>query len=116
MATKPKPVDPPEGDDDGAEAKEAAPKKASLIGGILGLLNPLSFLKLPLMQKLIVAGGLIVVLSGAGGAYYFLGGSAEEQAVAAPGEAVHVPASNLPPENAAFFDVPDIVVNIQTAD
>src|SRR5262245_27785999 len=36
MATKPKPVDPPEGEDEG-EAKETAPKKGSLVGRILGL-------------------------------------------------------------------------------
>ncbi len=83
------------------------------------MLNPLAVLKLPLMQKLIVLGGLLVVLGGGGGAYYFLGGApAEEHGEAAtadrrrPRRAVH----ELPPEHAAFFDVPDIVVNIQSAD
>jgi len=131
MATKPMAGKPPAGDDDSAEDKDAAaPPKKSLVGRILGaplallgLLNPLAFLKLPLMQKLIVAGGLLVVLAGGGGAYYFLGGSAapEEHAEGAPAEAAHgahgaAAPSELPPEHAAFFDVPDIVVNIQTAD
>jgi flagellar FliL protein len=118
MATRPNAAKPPAREDESAEAKEAAPPKKSLVSGILGLLNPLAFLKLPLMQKLIVAGGLLVVLGGGGGAYYFLGGTAAgEQADAATAEAGHTaPASELPPEHAAFFDVPDIIVNIQTAD
>jgi flagellar FliL protein len=127
MATKPMVAKPPAGEDESAEDKDAAPPKKSLVGRILGaplallgLLNPLAFLKLPLMQKLIVAGGLLVVLGGGGGAYYFLGGGTppEEHAEGAPAEAGHGAAapSELPPEHAAFFDVPDIVVNIQTAD
>lgn len=117
MATKPKPGGPPAGDDDSAEAKEAAPPKKSLVGGILGMLNPLAVLKLPLLQKLIVLGGLLVVLGGGGAAYYFLGGApAEEHGEAATAEAGHGAPSELPPEHAAFFDVPDIVVNIQNAD
>ncbi len=130
MATKPKANEPPAGDSEAGEGKDAAPPKKSLVGHILGmpmallgLLNPLAFLKLPLMKKLIVAGGLVVVLGGGGGAYYFLGGSgtAEEHAEGAPAEGGHggghgAASSELPSEHAAFFDVPDIVVNIQTAD
>jgi len=126
MATKPKADEPPAGDSESGDGKEAAAPKKSLVGRILGaplallgLLNPLAFLKLPLMKKLIVAGGLVVVLGGGGAAYYFLGGSppADEHAEGAPAAAGHGPApSELPPEHAAFFDVPDIVVNIQTAD
>ena len=123
MATKPRPADPPAGEDESDEAKDAAPKK-SLVGRILGaplallgLLNPIAFLKLPLMQKLIVGGGLLVALAGSGGAYYFLGSSpGEEHAEGAEAEAGHGAPSELPPENAAFFDVPDIIVNIQSAD
>jgi flagellar protein FliL len=116
MATKPN-TKPPAEEEDGDEGKEA-PKKASLVGRILGLLNPLAFLRLPLMQKLIVAGGLLVVLGGGGAAYYFLGGApAEEHAEAAATDAAHrAPTSELPPEHATFFDVPDIIVNIQSAD
>jgi flagellar FliL protein len=117
MATKPRPGDPPAGDEEGAEAKEAAPPKKSLLGSILGLLNPLAFFKLPLMQKLIVLAGLLVVLGGGGGAYYyFLGGAPAEEHAEATAETDHAKASELPPEHAAFFDVPDIIVNIQTAD
>jgi flagellar FliL protein len=124
MATKPNAAKRLAEDDESAEAKDAAPPKRSLIGRILGaplallgLLNPLTFLKLPLMQKLIVAGGLLVVLGG-GGAYYVLGGApAEEHAEGATTETGHnAPSSELPPEHAAFFDVPDIIVNIQSAD
>jgi len=130
MATKPKADDAPAGDSESGEDKDAAAPKKSLVGRILGapmallgMLNPLAFLKLPLMKKLIVAGGLVVVLGG-GGAYYFLGGSApaEEHAEGAPAEGGHgggghgAAASELPSEHAAFFDVPDIIVNIQSAD
>lgn len=130
MATKPKADDPPAGDREGGDGKDAAPAKKSLVGrilgvplAILGLLNPLAFLKLPLMKKLMVAGGLVVVLGGGGAGYYFLGGSApaDEHAEGEPAEGGHggghgAAPSELPSEHAAFFDVPDIVVNIQTAD
>lgn len=130
MATKPKADNPPAGDSESGDGKDAAPAKKSLVGRILGapmallgLLNPLAFLKLPLMKKLIVVGGLVVVLGGGGGAYYFLGNSApaSEHAEGAPAEGAHggghgTASSALPSEHAAFFDVPDIVVNIQTAD
>jgi flagellar FliL protein len=117
MATKPN-AKPPADDEKEDDAKEAAPPKRSLLGSILGFLNPLAFFRLRLMQKLIVAGALVVVLGGGGGAYYFLGGaSSEEHGETAAAEAGHgVAASELPPEHAAFFDVPDIIVNIQTAD
>jgi flagellar protein FliL len=118
MATKPNPAPLPAGEAENTEPK-AAPSKRSLIGrlfGVFAVLNPLTFLKLPLMKKLIVVTALVVVIGGGGGAYYFLGLSAgEENADGAPGEA-HAPASDLPPATAAFFDVPDMVVNIQTAD
>jgi flagellar FliL protein len=122
MATKPKPGEKPAGEEQSAEAKEAAPPKKSLVGSILGMLNPLAILKLPLLQKLIVVGGLVVVLGGGGAAYYFLGdSSAEEHGETAAAEGGHggghgAPSPNLPSEHAAFFDVPDIVVNIQTTD
>ena len=75
MATKPKPGGAPAGEEEGAEAKEAAPPKKSLVGSILGMLNPLAILKLPMLQKLIVLGGLLVVLGGGAAAYIFLGGA-----------------------------------------
>lgn len=124
MATKPKPGGGPAGEEESAEAKEAPPKK-SLVGsvlGLLGMLNPLAILKLPLMQKLIVLGGLLVVLGGGGAGYYFLAGGApaeehgETAAADHGGGGGHGASSELPPEHATFFDVPDIVVNIQSAD
>jgi flagellar FliL protein len=118
MATKPNAAKPPADEEPADEANGAAPPKTSLVGRILGLLNPLAFFKLPLMQKLIVAGALIIVLGGGGGAYYSLGDApSEEHAEATTAETGHgAPASELPSEHAAFFDVPDIIVNIQTAD
>jgi flagellar protein FliL len=119
MATKPKPGSAPAGEEESAEGKEAAPPKTSLVGSILGMLNPLAILRLPLMQKLIVLGGLLVVLGGGGGAYFFLGGAPageHGEAAAADHGGGHGASSELPPEHAAFFDVPDIVVNIQSAD
>ena len=125
MATKPKAAAPPPDDDEadaeseGAAAKEAAPKKTSLVGRILALprlLNPLAFLKLPLKMKLIVAAALLVVFGSGGGAYYFLGGTSEDAEEIAAAENVKTAAPNLPAEQAAFFDVPDIIVNIQTPD
>jgi flagellar protein FliL len=130
MATKPKAASPPPDEDEtdaeteeGAEGKSAGPKKASLLGRVLGpvlalprLLNPLKILKLPLKQKLIAAAGLLVVLGGAGGGIYFFMSGAEKSETVAAEESVKTQAPNLPVETAAFFDVPDIIVNIQTAD
>ena len=129
MATKSKNEAPPP-DEDGdkgegeGETKDGGAKKAGLVGRILGpvlgvfrFLNPLAFLKLSLMMKLIVGGGTLGVLLLAGGAYYFLAPSAEEnpeEAVVA--ENVQTAPPNLPSEQAAFFDIPDIIVNIQTPD
>jgi flagellar FliL protein len=127
MATKPKSEAPPPDEDDDkgeGEAKEGGDKKAGLVGRILGpvlgvfkFLNPLAFLKLSLMMKLIVGGGTLAVMLLAGGAYYFLAPTAEEnpeEAVAA--ENVQTAPPNLPSEQAVFFDIPDIIVNIQTPD
>jgi flagellar FliL protein len=129
MAAKPKAEAPsPDEDEDkdgGAEAAPAEPadaKKAGLVGrilkpvmGIARFANPLVILKLPLKQKLIAAAALLVVLLGGGaGAYFLLGSSAKEGEAGA--EAVRTAAANLPPAQAAFFDVPDIIVNIQSPD
>src|SRR5262249_26005899 len=77
--------------------------------------NPLAILKLPLKQKLIAAGALVLVLAGASAGIYFLLGSSAKEAEAGA-ESVRTAAANLPPAQAAFFDVPDIIVNIQTTD
>jgi flagellar FliL protein len=102
------------------KAAEGAPKKRGLIGKIFGFLgflkflNPLAILKLSRMMQMIVVGGLLVVVGGGGAAYYFLmpaGGGEKKVAANAP----IVPA-NLPSAQTTFFDVPDIIVNIQTPD
>jgi flagellar FliL protein len=115
---------PPEEDEDREGEAEPTPakKKSGLVGRILGpvitiagFANPLKILKLPLKFQLIVAAGLLVVLGGGGAAYYFLAPtpkSADETALAS----VQTQAANLPPAKAAFFDIPDIIVNIQTPD
>jgi flagellar FliL protein len=115
---------PPEEDEDRQGEAEPTPakKKSGLVGRILGpvitiagFANPLKILKLPLKFQLIVAAGLLVVLGGGGAAYYFLAPTpktADETALAS----VQTQAANLPPARAAFFDIPDIIVNIQTPD
>jgi flagellar FliL protein len=130
MAAKAKAEAPPDKDDDktdaeteeGAEGEPKDAKKAGLVGRILapvmGLAryaNPLAILKLPLKQKLIAAGALVLVLAGGGAGIYFLLGSSTHEAEASA-ESVRTAAANLPPAQAAFFDVPDIIVNIQTTD
>lgn len=126
MATKAKAeAPPPEDEESGEAAGEGSPapaKKSGLIGRLLGTVmsitgyaNPLNLLKLPLKLQLIIAGGLLLILSGGGAAFYFLwpaAPSVEEAAL----ESVQTQAANLPAEEAAFFDIPDIIVNIQTPD
>ena len=125
MAKKDKAETPPEEEDETREGDAAAvpPKKKSGIVGrilgpvmtILGYANPLKILKLPLKLQLIVVAGLLVVLGGGGAAYYFLAPkpkTADETALAS----VQTQAANLPAATAAFFDIPDIIVNIQTPD
>jgi flagellar protein FliL len=113
-----------EKDEKGEEgAKEEAPKKAGLVGRLLGplmalprLLNPMAFLKLPLMMKLMVGGGTLAGLLVIGGAAYFLMDSAPEEGEEAAAENVQTETAHLPAEHAVFFDIPDIIVNIQSAD
>ena len=125
MAKKEKAAAPPEEDEEAreGEAEPATPKKKSgLVGRILapvmmivGFANPLKILKLPRKLQIIVAAGLLVVLGGGGAAYYFLAPApktADETALAS----VQTEAAKLPPAQAAFFDIPDIIVNIQTPD
>ena len=125
MAKKETAAAPPPEEDEAREgdAEQAPPKKPSgLVGRILGPVmmiagyaNPLKLLKLPRKLQLIVGAGLLVVLGGGGAAYYFLAPApktADEAAVAS----VQTQAANLPPAQATFFDIPDIIVNIQTPD
>ena len=125
MAKKERAAAPPPEEDEAreGEAEQTPPKKKSgLVGRILGPVmmlvgyaNPLKLLKLPRKLQLIVGAGLLVVLGGGGAAYYFLAPTpktADEAALAS----VQTAAPNLPPAQAVFFDIPDIIVNIQTPD
>jgi flagellar FliL protein len=125
MASKPKTEAPPpdeEKEDAEGEAPPAETKKRGLVGKILGpvlgilrFANPLAILKLPRKLQIVAAAGLLVVLGGGGAAYYFFGMSgkpAEEVAAAS----VKTETDKLPAAQAAFFDIPDIIVNIQTPD
>jgi flagellar FliL protein len=127
MASKPNSkAPPPDDEEEDGEAEGAAPepeKKKGLIGKILGpvlgilrFANPLAILKLPRKIQIIAAAGLLLVLGGGGAALYFfvLSAPAEDPAVA---EAQSVKTQDkLPPTQAAFLDIPDIIVNIQTPD
>jgi flagellar FliL protein len=95
------------GEDDeapeGADNSEAGSAKQGFVKKLLGN-----------RKLLIIAGGaLLVLLAGGGAGYYFL--------LSGPSESSETQAADLPQEpivapQVAFFDVPDIVVNIQTAD
>ena len=128
MASKPNSKAPPpddeEEDGDGNAAAPAPEKKKGLVGKILGpvlgilrFANPLAILKLPRKMQIIAAAGLLLVLGGGGAALYFfvLSAPPEDPAVA---EALSVKTEQdkLPPAQAAFLDIPDIIVNIQTPD
>jgi flagellar FliL protein len=55
--------------------------------------------------RILMAAGLLAVLAlGGGGAFYFLGGKAEPKAAAAPAA-----------KPVAFFDLPDVLVNLANA-
>lgn len=84
------------------EAASAAPKKG-FVKNLLG------------NRKMLMIGGaaLVLVLAGGGaGAYFFLGGSDSAQTKIADAK----PAAPIVPPQVSFFNMPDIVVNIQSAD
>ena len=87
---------------DGEAAPEGDAPKKGLIGKILG-------------NKLILFGGIgaIVLLLGGGGAYFFFFASTPKPTELAAGAPEPLPAT---PPNITYFDVPDIIVNIQSAD
>src|SRR5690242_17346035 len=130
MATKAKAAAPPEDEEkeEGEEGQqpEAAPKKKGLVGrilgpvlGIAGLLrfaNPLVILKLPRKLQLMGVGGLLRVLGRGGAGLYFFVLSAPKADETAEAESVKTETDKLPAAQAAFFDIPDIIVNIQTPD
>jgi flagellar FliL protein len=109
---------------EGAESSEGGAKKGLIgrvIGAVLSLpkllvyLNPLKFLRLPLKMKLAVLGGILVLGGGITGAVLFLSGG-EEAVLADADHAVPAPVVHLASEHTSFFNVPDIIVNIQTPD
>ena len=126
MASKAKTeAPPPEEDSEAAEDKApaAGAKKPGLVGKILGpvlgilrFANPLVILKLPRKLQIVAVAGLLVVLGGGGAAFYFFGMSSGKSAEEAAAESVKTESDKLPAEKAAFFDIPDIIVNIQTPD
>jgi flagellar protein FliL len=126
MATKAKAAAPPPEEDDGAaesDAQQPEPKKTGLVGrllgpvmGLAGYANPLKILRLPLKLQLVAGAGIVVLLAGVGAGVYFLASSSGSSAQDAAEKSVQTQAANLPPAQAAFFDVPDIIVNIQTPD
>jgi flagellar protein FliL len=126
MASKAKTeAPPPEEEKEEAEGEKSAaePKKKGLVGKILGpvlgilrFANPLAILKLPMKLKIIAAAGLLVVLGGGGAAVYFFAMSSGKPAEEAAAETVKTETDKLPAAQAAFFDIPDIIVNIQTPD
>jgi flagellar FliL protein len=81
------------------EGTEGEQPKKGLIGKLLG-------------NKLILFGaiGTLVLLLGGGGAYFFFSGSDKKD-----GTAVAEALPETPP-NITFYDMPDIIVNIQSAD
>jgi flagellar FliL protein len=130
MANKPNSKAPPpsedeeEGEGEGAEAAASEPQKKGLVGKILGpvlsiarFANPLVLLKLPRKLQLIAAAGLLLVLGGGGaGLYYFVLSAPAEDPAIAEAASVKTEQDKLPAAQAAFMDIPDIIVNIQTPD
>jgi flagellar protein FliL len=90
-------------DESPAETPEGAEAKKDFVKKLLG------------NRKLLIVGGaaLFVLLAGGGGAYFFLfGGTSAGPAKIAAAK----PAAPIVPPQVSFFNMPDIVVNIQTAD
>jgi flagellar protein FliL len=126
MAAQSNADDAPEDDEDrGADGGSAKPAtNKGLVGRVLGaplallrlvrFLNPLTILKLPLKQKLMAATALTALLGAIGGGAYFVLLAPAPPAVAEAGAKPNAP--DLPPPQTAYFDVPDIIVNLQTPD
>ena len=97
-------VNPSEDDEEnGGEAGNAEPKKG-FVKKLLG------------NRKMLMIGGgaLALLLAAGGGAYFFLfnGSDAPQQTKTADAK----PAAPIVPPQVSFFNMPDIVVNIQTPD
>ena len=92
-----------------AEADEPKDGEAPAEAPKQGLLKKL------LGNKLILFGGIgaIVLLLGGGGAYWFFFSGSDKPTQLAAGAPEPLPAT---PPNITYYDVPDIIVNIQGAD
>ncbi len=104
MAKKDKQAESDESDKtDGEAGAEGDAPKTGLVQKILG-------------NKLILFGGigaLVLLLGGGGGAYWFFFASAPDPTELAAGAPEPLPA--VPP-NITYYDMPDLIVNIQGAD
>jgi flagellar FliL protein len=102
MAKKDKPAETDEVEVTSEETDAAEPKKG-FIKKILGSKK---------MMLIVGGGALLLLLCIGAGAYFFLfsGGKPSQEQMA------ETPAIPLTPPQVAFFDMPDVVVNIQTAD
>ena len=88
---------------DGEAAPEGDAPKQGLVKKLLG-------------NKLILFGGIgaiVLLLAGGGGAYWFFFMGPDKPATLAEGAPEPLPPT---PPNVTFYDVPDIIVNIQGAD
>ncbi len=103
----------PEAEDKDADPDAAAPEGEGADAPKQGFVKKLLGNKMMLM---IVAGGLLLVLGGGGaGAYFFLFSAPKTTANGKVASADAPPTPIVPP-TVAFYDMPDIVVNIQSAD
>lgn len=102
MAKKEKPTAETAEPEEGAENGQEAASKQGFIKKLLGNRKLL----------MIAGGGLLVLLLGIGAGLYFFvfSGSSEQTETAA------VPQFPATPPQVAYFEVPDLIVNIQTAD
>jgi flagellar FliL protein len=92
--------------DTDAAADGAEPAKKGIVGKITGLLFGSKL-------KMAISGGVLLLLLGGGGAgYYFLMPSPAPKTDQQLADA-QVP---LVPPDVTFYDIPDIIVNIQTVD
>jgi flagellar FliL protein len=112
-----------ENDEGGAAAPEAKKRgligrllsPLAIVGKLLGYVNPFRYLKLSPKLQMIAGGVLLLLALGGGGAWYFLGGhEAETTAEGKAAEPVQI--THLPTENTSFYEIPDIIVNIQAPD
>lgn len=96
-----------------AQADESEKKDGE--GAAEGEAPKQGFVKKLLGNKLILFGaiGAIVLLLGGGGAYWFFFAEAPKPEKVAAGEPEPLPAT---PPNVTYYDMPDIIVNIQGAD